>query len=66
VNVLLTKRKRIYPSQPSVSGTEDIERIKDLLNLSQKELKLKQQLISLVIAVKAGVKLRNIKDPSDD
>ncbi len=45
---------------------EDIERIKDLLNLSQKELQLKQQLSSLVIAVKAGVKLRNIKEPSED
>ena len=45
---------------------EDIERIKDLLNLSQKELQLKQQLSSLVIAVKAGVKLRNIKEPSDE
>ena len=44
---------------------EDIERIKELLNLSQKELQLKQQLISLVIAVKAGVKLRNIKEPSE-
>ena len=45
---------------------EDIERIKDLLNLSQKELQLKQQLISLVIAVKAGVKLRHIKGPSEE
>ncbi|WP_249064378.1 AAA family ATPase [Argonema antarcticum] len=45
---------------------EDIERIKELLNLSQKELQLKQQLSSLVIAVKAGVKLRNIKEPSEE
>jgi len=45
---------------------EDIERIKDLLTLSQKELQLKQQLISLVIAVKAGIKLRNIKEPSEE
>jgi len=45
---------------------EDIERIKDLLTLSQKELQLKQQLISLVIAVKAGVKLRNIQVPSEE
>jgi WD40 repeat protein len=45
---------------------EDIERIKDLLNLSQKELQLKQQLISLVIAVKAGVKLRDIKERSEE
>jgi WD40 repeat protein len=45
---------------------EDIERIQDLLNLSQKELQLKQQLISLVIAVKAGVKLRNIQEPSEE
>nr|MDZ7997706.1 hypothetical protein [Aulosira sp. DedVER01a] len=45
---------------------EDIERIQELLNLSQKELQLKQQLNSLVIAVKAGVKLRNIKEPSQE
>jgi WD40 repeat protein len=45
---------------------EDIERIQDLLNLSQKELQLKQQLNSLVIAVKAGVKLSNIQEPSED
>ncbi|MDK2408583.1 hypothetical protein QHH11_09905 [Aphanizomenon sp. PH219] len=44
---------------------EDIERIQELLNLSQKELQLKQQLNSLVTAVKAGVKLRNIKEPSE-
>jgi len=45
---------------------EDIERIQELLALSQKELQLKQQLSSLVIAVKAGVKLRNIKFPSEE
>jgi len=45
---------------------EDIERIQELLALSQKELQLKQQLSSLVIAVKAGVKLRNIKCPSGE
>ena len=45
---------------------EDIERIKDLLNLSQKELQLKQQLNSLVVAVKAGIKLRNIQEPSEE
>jgi energy-coupling factor transporter ATP-binding protein EcfA2/sugar lactone lactonase YvrE len=45
---------------------EDIERIKDLLTLSQKELQLKQQLSSLVIAVKAGAKLRNIQVPSEE
>ncbi|MBD2484644.1 WD40 repeat domain-containing protein [Planktothrix sp. FACHB-1365] len=45
---------------------EDIERIKDLLTLSQKELQLKQQLSSLVIAVKAGVKLHNIQEPSEE
>jgi len=45
---------------------EDTERIKELLNLSQKELQLKQKLISLAIAVKAGVKLRNIKEPSEE
>ena len=45
---------------------EDIERIKDLLNLSQKELQLKQQLSSLVIAVKAGIKLRNIQEPAEE
>jgi WD40 repeat protein len=44
---------------------EDIERIQDLLNLSQKELQLKQQLSSLVIAVKTGTKLRNIQEPSE-
>ncbi len=44
---------------------EDVERIQELLNLSQKELQLKQQLISLVTAVKAGIKLRNIEDPSE-
>ncbi|NER45829.1 MAG: hypothetical protein F6J92_03910 [Symploca sp. SIO1A3] len=45
---------------------EDLERIKDLLNLSQKELQLRQQLSSLVIAVKAGIKLRNIQNSSDE
>ncbi len=45
---------------------EDVERIKDLLNLSEKELQLKQQLSSLVIAVKAGIKLRNIYEPSEE
>jgi len=45
---------------------EDIERIKELLNLSQNKLQLKQQLSSLVIAVKAGVKLRNIQEPSEE
>ncbi|MGB2926063.1 MAG: caspase family protein, partial [Limnothrix sp.] len=45
---------------------EDIERIQDLLNLSQKELQLKQQLISLFLAVKAGIKLRNIQEPSEE
>ncbi|MEG4286831.1 hypothetical protein QUB68_27225, partial [Microcoleus sp. A006_D1] len=45
---------------------EDIERIQDLLNLSQKELQLKQQLSSLVVAVKAGIKLRNIQEPSEE
>ncbi|WP_293337280.1 AAA family ATPase [Microcoleus sp. CAWBG58] len=45
---------------------EDIERIQDLLNLSQKELQLKQQLSSLVVAVKAGIKFRNIQKPSEE
>ena len=45
---------------------QEIERIEELLTLSQKELQLKQQLSSLVIAVKAGVKFRNIQEPSDD
>ncbi|MCG9886382.1 MAG: WD40 repeat domain-containing protein, partial [Cyanobacteria bacterium] len=45
---------------------EDIERIKELLNLSQKELQLKQQLSSLVVAVKAGIRLCNIQDPSEE
>jgi WD40 repeat protein/energy-coupling factor transporter ATP-binding protein EcfA2 len=45
---------------------EDIERIEELLDLSQKELQLKQQLSSLVIAVKAGIKLGNIQEPSEE
>jgi len=44
---------------------EEIERIQDLLNLSQKELQLKQQLNSLVTAIKASIKLRNIQEPSE-
>ncbi|MBE9214006.1 hypothetical protein IQ247_15255 [Plectonema cf. radiosum LEGE 06105] len=45
---------------------QEIERIEELLTLSQKELQLKQQLSSLVIAVKAGVKLGNIQEPTDN
>ncbi|MEH1940771.1 MAG: WD40 repeat domain-containing protein [Nostoc sp.] len=44
---------------------EDIEGIQELLNLSQKELQLKQQLSSLIMAIKAGVKLRNIREPAE-
>ncbi|WP_293365685.1 WD40 repeat domain-containing protein, partial [Microcoleus sp. CAWBG27] len=54
------KASRLFQEQ------EDIERIKELLNLSQKELQLKQQLSSLMIAVKAGIKLRNIQEPSEE
>jgi WD40 repeat protein len=45
---------------------QEIERIKELLTLSQKELQLKQQLMSLFFAIKAAVKFRNIQEPSDD
>ena len=46
---------------------EDIERIQELLDSSRKDLLLKQVLSALVLAVKAGVKLRkNIKEPSED
>ncbi len=59
------ERKFILASR-QYQEQEDIERIQDLLTLSQKELQLKQQLSSLVIAIKAGVKLRNIKEPSEE
>ncbi|MDT9200621.1 effector-associated domain EAD1-containing protein [Limnospira fusiformis KN01] len=45
---------------------EDIANIQNLLELSEKELQLKQQLCSLFYAVKAGVKLGNIKYPSEE
>ncbi|MBW4495166.1 MAG: hypothetical protein KME26_19175 [Oscillatoria princeps RMCB-10] len=44
---------------------ENIERIKELVNLSEKELQLKQKLSSLVIAVKASIKLSDIQEPSE-
>ncbi|MBD1921210.1 WD40 repeat domain-containing protein [Microcoleus sp. FACHB-831] len=59
------EREFILASRQS-QEQQDIERIKELLNLSQKELQLKQQLSSLVFAVKAGIKLRNIQEPSED
>ena len=43
---------------------EDIANIENLLELSQKELQLKQQLQSLFYAVKAAIKLRNIREPT--
>lgn len=46
---------------------ENIERIRELLDSSRKDLLLKQELSALVLAVKAGVKLqKNIKEPSED
>jgi len=58
--ILASRQYQDYQEQ------EDIERIQYLLNLSQNELKFEEQLISLLIAVKAGVKLRKIKKKSDE
>ncbi len=44
---------------------ENIERIRELLDSSRKDLLLEQQLNALVLAVKAGVKLGEIKNPSE-
>jgi WD40 repeat protein len=65
-SIIDIKEREFILASRQYQEQEDIERIKELLNLSQKELQLKQQLISLVIAVKAGVKLRNIQQSSEE